>query len=108
MKQFKNLMYKNKKIKNQLKQEKLRKHLFKKKKKRLAVKFTQVIRRLRKENKLLLFYKALKHKVVSLLLSGINNEDIEEKIITKKLALDNLLQNKLLLTKDKVQRHRRK
>ena len=110
MKQFKNLMYKNKKIKDQLKQKRLRKHLFKKKKKRLAVKFTQVFRRLRKENKLLMFYRALKNKVTSVLLNDVNSEslDVEEKITIKKLALNNLLQSKLLLTKDKIQRHRQK
>ena len=110
MKQFKNLMYKNKKIKDQLKKKILRKQLLKKKKKRLAVKFTQVFRRLRKENKLLMFYKALKNKVTSVLLNDVNSEslDVEEKITIKKLALNNLLQSKLLLTKDKIQRHRQK
>ena len=108
MKQFKNLMNKNKKIKDQLKQKKLRKHVFKKKKKRLAIKFTQVFRRLRKEKKLLIFYKALKTKVTSVLLNDLNSESIEKKITIKKLALNNLLQNKLLITKDRIQRHRQK
>jgi len=108
MEKFKNLMYKNKKLKDRFKKKKLTKHLLKKKKKRLSMKFAQVLWRLKKKKTLLNFYDSLKDHLIEILPSI--EEEIEETKIcwNKKVVLDSILRNRLLLNKKNVERLRKK